>query len=219
MTKKNIIIVAVIITLLIGVTAFALTRNTETSSDVEGMDHGSMSTEQADSESNESATYKEYAALKGEEYDRMFIAGMIAHHQGAVDMAKLAQAQAKHAELKTMAGNIITAQEKEIADMTSWQQQWSYPASSGDNMMDHSAMGMMDDMASMTDQLKNLTGDDFDKKFLELMIEHHQSAIDMARPGEANAQHQEVKTLTKAIVSDQSKEISQMQAWQKEWGY
>lgn len=215
MNKKNTIIVVVVALMGAGLVWHFTTNKSDMNSAHNGMNHGTQQSETA----SESATYKEYVALKGEEYDRMFIAGMIAHHQGAVDMAKLAQAQAKHTELKTMAGNIITAQEKEIADMTAWQQQWGYPATSGDNMMDHSAMGMENDMAGMTNDLKPLTGDAFDKKFLELMIEHHQSAIDMAKPGAANAQHQEVKTLTAAIVSDQSKEISQMRAWQMEWGY
>lgn len=206
-------ITAIVVVALIGVAVFALTRKADNNTGTNGTDTSN------NSQTNESATYKQYAALKDEEYDRMFLAGMIAHHQGAVDMAQLALNQAKHSELKAMAQNIIKAQDKEIIDMTSWQQQWGYPASSGEQMMDHSAMSMEGDMMVMTDQLKNLTGDDFDKKFLELMIEHHQSAIDMARPGEANAQHQELKALTKAIVSDQTKEIDQMKTWQSEWGY
>ncbi|MFZ1249981.1 MAG: DUF305 domain-containing protein [Candidatus Microsaccharimonas sp.] len=166
-----------------------------------------------------SDTYKQYAALSGEAYDRNFIANMIAHHQGAVDMAKKALTSAKHQELKDMANNIISAQEKEISEMTSWQKDWGYPSTSADNMMDHGAMGMMDDMANMTTELEGKTGDEFDKAFIEQMIMHHQSAIDMAAPGEQNAQHQEVKDLTKAIVAAQSGEITQMQQWQKDWGY
>lgn len=166
-----------------------------------------------------SQAYRQYAAMTGETYDRNFIANMIAHHQGAVDMAKLAQKYAKHQELKTMADVIISAQEKEIADMTAWQKSWGYPPTTGHDMMDHSAMGMMQDMASMTAQLEGKTGDDFDKAFIEQMIMHHQSAIDMAAPGETNAQHQEVKDLTKAIVSAQTQEIQQMKQWQAAWGY
>lgn len=166
-----------------------------------------------------SDAYKQYAAMTGETYDRNFIANMIAHHQGAVDMAKLAQKNAKHQELKDMADDIISAQEKEIADMTAWQKEWGYPSTSGDNMMDHSAMGMMSDMSGMMSELEGKTGDEFDKAFIEQMIMHHQSAIDMAAPGEQNAKHQEVKDLTRAIVSAQTKEIQQMKQWQREWGY
>ncbi len=174
------------------------------------------SSEQADAES---ATYKQYAAMTGETYDRNFLANMIAHHQGAVDMAKMAVTSAKHQELKDMANAIITAQEQEIAQMTAWQKEWGYPSTSADNMMDHSAMGMMDEMAGMSAELEGKTGDDFDKAFIEQMIMHHQSAIDMATPGAKNAYRQEVKTLSKAIVSDQTKEIEQMKQWQINWGY
>lgn len=166
-----------------------------------------------------SATYKQYAEMTGETYDRNFIANMIAHHQGAVDMANRALKSAKHQELKDMANDIISAQEAEISKMTSWQQEWGYPSTSADNMMDHSAMGMMDNMAVMSVELEGKTGDEFDKTFIEQMIVHHQSAINMAAPGESNAQHQALKDLTKAVVSAQTKEIQQMEQWQKDWGY
>lgn len=166
-----------------------------------------------------SDTYKQYAAMTGETYDRNFIANMIAHHQGAVTMAQLALTNAKHQELKDMANDIIPAQNGEISQMKSWQQAWGYPSSSSDNMMDHSAMGMMDEMSGMENELKGKTGDEFDKAFIEQMIMHHQGALDMAAPGEKNAEHQEVKDLTKAIVTAQTKEIKQMKQWQKDWGY
>ena len=169
--------------------------------------------------SRTSETYKEYEAMQGETYDRNFIANMIAHHQGAVDMAELALTNAEHQELKDMANDIIAAQESEINQMESWQEEWGYPSTSGDNMMDHSAMGMMDDMDSMMSELEGKTGDEFDKAFIEQMILHHQSAIDMAAPGEENAEHQELKELTKEIVSAQTREIEQMKQWQEEWGY
>ena len=174
------------------------------------------SSEQADTES---ATYKQYAAMTGETYDRNFLANMIAHHQGAVDMAKMAVTSAKHQELKDMANAIITAQEQEISQMTAWQKEWGYPSTSADNMMDHSAMGMMDEMAGMSAELEGKTGDQFDEAFIEQMIMHHQSAIDMAAPGEKNASRQEIKTLSKVIASDQTKEIEQMKQWQIDWGY
>lgn len=166
-----------------------------------------------------SETYKQYAAMTGETYDRNFIANMIVHHQGAVDMAKLALTDAEHQELKTMANDIISVQEKEISEMTSWQKEWGYPSTSADNMMDHSAMGMMEDMSGMMSKLEGKTGDEFDKAFIEQMIMHHQSAIDMAAPGEINAERQEVKDLSGEIVTTQTKEVERMKEWQKEWGY
>ena len=214
--KKIISLLIVLVVAAVGMGVYALTKKDDSSKSSSSVN---SSEQQASTIQEESVTYKQFAALQGEEYDRMFLSNMIAHHQGAVDMAKLAQTNAKHQELKSMANDIITAQTSEITSMESYQKSWGYPASSGEMMEDHSAMGMMDDMAGMLTELQGKTGDEFDKTFVKLMIEHHTSAIDMARPGATNAQHQEVKDLTVAIVTAQTKEIKQMKQWQSEWGY
>ncbi len=74
-------------------------------------------------------------------------------------------------------------------------------------------------MADMKTALEGKSGDDFDKAFIEGMIAHHQGAIEMAKAAEANAGHQEIKDLSKNIISAQESEISQMQQWQKDWGF
>lgn len=74
-------------------------------------------------------------------------------------------------------------------------------------------------MADMTEQLKNKTGDDFDKAFVEMMISHHEGAVDMAELIPSRAKHAEIKTLGKAIIAAQTKEIADMKQWQKDWGY
>lgn len=80
---------------------------------------------------------------------------------------------------------------------------------------DHSSMSMTD----MNKELANKTGDDFDKAFLEMMIAHHQSAIDMANLSPTRAKHDEIKTLSQSIITAQNKEISDMQQWQMDWEY
>lgn len=216
--RNNVLIVAIVaIVAIASITAFAISRDNEMMDDnMMGKSSNSQATDLVDTNSTE---YKNYMSYTGEDYDRYFIANMIAHHQGAVDMAKLAQTNAKHQELKNMANDIVTAQTSEINNMKAWQTQWGYPASSGEMMMDHSAMGMEDTNAGMMNQLNGKTGDAFDRAFLEQMIMHHQSAINMAAPGETNAQHQEVKDLTTAIITTQTKEIQQMRQWQKDWNY
>lgn len=62
----------------------------------------------------------------GDEFDKEFLAQMTMHHQGAVEMAKLAKQNAKHQELKDMADDIIDAQNKEILQMNTWQMDWGY---------------------------------------------------------------------------------------------
>jgi uncharacterized protein (DUF305 family) len=81
--------------------------------------------------------------------------------------------------------------------------------------MDHSSMSMAD----MNKELATKTGDDYDKAFLEMMIVHHQGAIDMASLSPTRAKHDEIKTLSQDIITAQKKEISDMQQWQMDWGY
>lgn len=57
-------------------------------------------------------------------FDQRFIEAMIPHHQGAIAMAKDAQQKAERQEIKTLAGNIIADQEKEIAQMQQWLKDW-----------------------------------------------------------------------------------------------
>jgi uncharacterized protein (DUF305 family) len=60
----------------------------------------------------------------GDAFDLAFLSEMIVHHEGAVEMAQAALQNAKHSELKTMAGAIITAQTSEIAQMRNWLKDW-----------------------------------------------------------------------------------------------
>lgn len=87
-----------------------------------------------------------------------------------------------------------------------------------DNMMEHNKDESMS-MEGMVDELKGKTGDKFDEEFIELMIEHHQGAIDMARLAKTNALHDEIKNLAGEIISAQASEIEMMIEWQKTWGY
>ena len=60
----------------------------------------------------------------GDEFDKAFLSGMIAHHQGAVAMAELALKDAKHQEIKDLAQKIITTQTAEITQMQGWEKTW-----------------------------------------------------------------------------------------------
>jgi uncharacterized protein (DUF305 family) len=80
---------------------------------------------------------------------------------------------------------------------------------------DHGTMSMAD----MSEQLEGLSGDDYDKAFIEMMIEHHEGAVSMAKLSDTRAEHDEVKQLSKDIIAAQEREIAEMKRWQQDWGY
>lgn len=65
----------------------------------------------------------------GDAFDEAFVSGMITHHQDAIDMARMADRQAKHQEVKDLSRAIIDAQQKEIDLMEQWQKDWGFAGS------------------------------------------------------------------------------------------
>ncbi|MFF8866250.1 DUF305 domain-containing protein [Streptomyces sp. NPDC015139] len=150
--------------------------------------------------------------------DVAFAQGMIPHHRQAVAMADLAPSRAKAQRVKDLAAKIKQAQDPEINTMSGWLKAWGekVPDAATSGMdhssmpgMDHSSMpGMMsgDDMA----KLKDLSGDAFDKAFVQMMISHHQGAIEMAKTEQAKGAYGPARTMAKSIVTSQSAEITEM---------
>ena len=83
----------------------------------------------------------------------------------------------------------------------------------------HGTTGSSMSSDDMMGSLKGKTGADFDKAFMETMIVHHQSAIDMANEAKMNAGRDEIKKMADEIISAQTTEINQMKQWQKDWGF
>lgn len=57
-------------------------------------------------------------------YDQRFITAMIAHHNGAIAMARDALDKAERPEIRQLAEAIIEAQEAEVAQLQQWEQEW-----------------------------------------------------------------------------------------------
>ena len=154
--------------------------------------------------------------------DRHFIEQMIPHHEGAIEMAKLAQERATQTEIKTLAASIIKSQTEEIVQMKSWYKDWygtEVPLEANESMgMGRGMMrgGMMGDQNDM-ESLKN--ANDFDKAFIEEMIPYHQMAVMMAKMLTQGTKREEMKTLAQNIIEAQTKEINDMRMWYKTWGY
>ncbi|MGB3379251.1 MAG: DUF305 domain-containing protein, partial [Allopontixanthobacter sediminis] len=117
--------------------------------------------------------------------DVRFMQHMIAHHRQAVEMAALVKDRTNQEEIVAVAGRIDASQADEMEFMTTWLGQRGQPASSP--AMDHAAMGhgtqVMAGMASAEDmaRLAAASGGEFDRLFLELMIKHHEGALEMVK--------------------------------------
>lgn len=145
----------------------------------------------------------------GNAADAMFVNGMIPHHQGAIDMAELAQKDAKHEEIKQLADDIIASQSAEIKEMN--QMKADLPSTNASAMSE----SMMNMMNGDVDELRGAKN--FDEAFLLAMIPHHEMAVQMARSVKSNGESDQVATLAGNIITAQQREIKEMRAWLKDW--
>ena len=148
--------------------------------------------------------------------DVTFAQEMIPHHRQAVEMAALAGDRASDPEVRQLAEDIEAAQAPEIATMTGWLESWGEDVPA--DAMDHSDMGhgSEDAMAGMMSaedmaELEQAQGAAFDRLFLELMVEHHEGALEMARTQQAQGENPDALALAEKIEADQQAEISEMQ--------
>ncbi|MBR8832493.1 MAG: DUF305 domain-containing protein [Stigonema ocellatum SAG 48.90 = DSM 106950] len=155
-------------------------------------------------------------------YDLRFIDAMTPHHQGGVSMAKVAQEKSQRPQIKNLANDIIKAQNQEIAELKQWRQTW-YPKA-GDKPVAYDAqMGHMMEMSS--DQMKGMmmsmdlgaADNEFDLRFINAMIPHHEGAVTMAQDALSKSKRPEIKKLAQDIITSQQKEIKQMKQWRQVW--
>lgn len=159
---------------------------------------------------------------KDENFDLRFIDGMTPHHEGAIVMAREALQKSSRPEIKKLAQEIIDAQQQELAEMKTWRSTWYASASSTPVMYD-AQMGHTMPMSEAMRSGMMMSGDlgaadaQFDLRFLNAMIPHHQGAVTMAQQALEKSDRPEIKQLAQNIIDSQQQEIDQMNQWKKAW--
>ncbi|EHR59604.1 DUF305 domain-containing protein [Saccharomonospora cyanea] len=151
------------------------------------------------------------------EADVAFVRQMIPHHVGAIEMAELAEGRTDNPRILDLADRIEQAQGPEIEQMRNQLHAWGVGEMPGmaPEDMDHGDMGhgeMPGMGAEDMRKLEQANGTEFDRLFLELMIEHHQGAVDMSHTVLDKGSDPEVKDLARRIIDTQEAEITEMRS-------
>jgi uncharacterized protein (DUF305 family) len=173
--------------------------------DHSNMDHGSMGM-------GSGGMSRQMVMENGKYSDKAFIDAMVPHHQGAVEMAEVALQNAEHERIRQLSRTIISTQRAEIEELKAIKQQ-EFGTSKVPMEMSAQEMQMM----GMTDPEALANRDPFDKAFIDAMIPHHQSAIEMAQVALEESDKPRIKELAKNIVTAQQREIEQMLQWRQAW--
>jgi uncharacterized protein (DUF305 family) len=167
--------------------------------------------------------------------DVAFVDGMIHHHAQAIVMAGWAPSHGASADVRTLCGRIINAQLDEIHRMQQWladrRQPVPWPKLTRDTTGASHEMADMPGMARMhgsagdslmpgmltsaqLDSLDRSRGEEFDRRFLTGMIQHHRGAVSMVRQLFATygaGQDETIFKMATDINVDQTTEIARMQ--------
>ncbi len=162
-------------------------------------------------------TAEEASALAGMEYslgDIQFLQGMIPHHAQAKEMSALAESRTNNEAILAVAARITLSQDDEIAMMQDWLGDRGLEVTAEDA---HHQSGFMRMAGMLTDEemaaLAAARGSEFDRLYLENMIQHHQGALDMVEDlldQRGSVQDPLLYEFTSDVTSDQTSEIERM---------
>lgn len=145
-----------------------------------------------------------------------FARDMSEHHRQAVEMSRLLYDRTDDDILRTMAYDIMITQQGQIGIMTGYLSAWGHPITDlGPRMewMGMSVDGLMPGMATREEMnaLAAADGREAEIAFLQLMIPHHVSGVEMAEAAAEQAQTEIVRNLARSMAEAQQSEIVYMQ--------
>ncbi|VXB27409.1 DUF305 domain-containing protein [Nocardioides sp. AX2bis] len=176
-----------------------------------------------------SDTSAQVSTTEHNDADVAFASEMLQHHAQALTMVDLTMGRDLDPEVRQLAEDIRGAQAPEIETFTDWLTDWDeeIPSTMRDHAnadhedgeagaamegMDAGAMDMpgMMSAADMT-ALEDAPDPEFQDMWLEMMIEHHTGAIDMAEAETDQGQYKPAIDLAEEIADSQTVEIDTME--------
>lgn len=166
--------------------------------------------------------------LSGDEFDKAFLLQMGIHQLRAVMIARPASTKALHQEVRDFGTRTIITNTAQYEQMRSWAKDW-YDIEMADSATILEGLGgvptpaegrprtVVDFDGGIADDLARLPPERLEPTFLNLMIAHHQSGIEMAVLAYYNAEHQELMDLANAIETSHTAEIERMKGWLTVW--
>lgn len=141
-----------------------------------------------------------------------FLRDMIVHHTQAVEMAMIIRDRTEDEQLRFLATDMLLSQQHQVGMMSGWLQAWDIsPNLDGPHMawMGHEIDGAMPGMATQGQlgQLQTLPVDQAEVLFLQLMITHHESAVDMAGAYLDRGDQEDVTAFAQNVIAVQDLEI------------
>ncbi|USR90895.1 DUF305 domain-containing protein [Phormidium yuhuli AB48] len=163
-----------------------------------------------------------YLGPADDEFELRFLDAMIIHHEGAIDMAEEALEKSEREEVRQLSQEIIESQEDEIAQMEQWRDEWHADAPEERQMYDAqmSQTVEMDETTKSAMQMDMELGgadEDFDLRYINAMIAHHEGALDMARQAMENSDEPELQAFAQTVIETQTAEIQEMLALRDSW--
>ncbi|WP_107773059.1 DUF305 domain-containing protein [Nocardioides sediminis] len=170
-------------------------------------------------------TSAEVSDTEHNDADVAFATDMIQHHAQALSMVDLTVERNLDPEVQELAQDVRDAQGPEIEQMADWLQEWDeeVPATMRDHSnaghdmegMADSMKGMESDMPGMMtaedfEELENAPDAEFQDMWLEMMVEHHEGAVEMARDQQDDGRYAPAVELAGTIIDAQEAEIATM---------
>ena len=166
------------------------------------------------------ARTSEVSTTEHNDADVTFARDMIQHHAQALSMVDLTLDRDLDPEVLALAEDIRAAQAPEIETMADWLTAWGeeVPETMRDHVNSDDGMEGMDhgdEMPGMMtsddfDSLENASDTEFQDMWLEMMVEHHEGAVEMAETEQDEGQFKDAVDLAGQIVEAQKQEIDTM---------